>query len=271
MLKQLPYNKQKNRGILHHLIPHKGARINFLLKRDEQKNRVIGKSFHNRWSWCIGPSGTLKMIDHSLGITMSESLSYRITAARERSKLTKTALADKLGVTRAAISQWEAGKTGDMKARYFFPLADVLKEDPAHLFTGEPTSNSQWARQEVRFVPLLEATEIEDATTVKERNYIPTTIDVTDGFAIRLTSDSMSGIDSSFNSNSTVIFDKCREWNSGDFVLAKATKNEEPMFRQIVVDGASTYLKPINNQYPTVKTDSGLTVFGVAVETLNIV
>jgi len=202
---------------------------------------------------------------------MNNSLSLRITTAREQSKLTKTALADKLGVTRAAISQWESGKTGDMKARYFFPLAEALKQDPAHLFTGEPSASSQWARQQVRFVPLLTAESLEGKQVLQEKTYVPTTTDVTDGFAIRLTSDSMSGLDSSFNSNSTVIFDKCRNWESGDYVLAKATNGDEIVFRQIVVDGATTYLKPINTQYPTVQADSSLTVFGVAVETLNTV
>lgn len=211
--------------------------------------------------------------DHPMGNKRMnrDSLSFRITGAREKSNLTKTALAGKLGVTRAAISQWESGKTGDMKARYFFPLAEVLKIDPAHLFTGEPTSGSQWAKQAVRFVPLLDVDLIGDDAVLQETTYVPTTIDVTDGFAIRLTSDSMSGIDSSFNSNSTVIFNKWKDWVSGDFVLAKPTSSEAVVFRQIVIDGSTTYLKAINTQYPTIQADSDLKVFGVAVETLNSV
>jgi len=196
-----------------------------------------------------------------------KTLGFRIEKARKTNNFSKAQVADALKISRSAITQWETGATTDMKCRFFFPLAKLLNVDPMELYTGEPSVNGEMSKSDLKFVPLLEWSEIENLS-MKDDNteWIPTTVLTGHGFALKMTSDSMISLGSPFPQNSTVIFDSEKQWESGDFVIAKTS--EGPVFRQIMQDGNTTVLKPLNQQYPIIQLSSEVDVVGVAVETL---
>lgn len=198
----------------------------------------------------------------------TKGLSFRIQTERKKQELTKSQLARKVGVTRSAVGQWENGYTSDLKAKYIFDLASALNVSAEELYFGTPTAG--FARSLVGMVPLIEWNEIEDKT-VKGISFIPTTqnLDADNGFALKMDSDVMQAVGSPFPLNSKVIFARDREWKSGDYVVAQCCKNGGFIFRQIMVDGNSIFLKPLNPQYPVQTCDEDLKVVGIAVETLN--
>lgn len=65
----------------------------------------------------------------------ASTIGERIYSARKSSRHTQTFVAAAVGVTAAAISQWEAGVT-EPSWRYIIPLSITLKCDPAWLLTG---------------------------------------------------------------------------------------------------------------------------------------
>lgn len=56
---------------------------------------------------------------------------------KARGGLSQDAVAKAVGVTRAAVSQWENGSTKDLKLSNIFKLARVLKKNAEWLGTGE--------------------------------------------------------------------------------------------------------------------------------------
>ena len=63
-------------------------------------------------------------------------LSDRIRMARKRRKLSQPALADLLGITPQAVSQWETGKTGPER-QMITAVTKILRIDEQWLFHGE--------------------------------------------------------------------------------------------------------------------------------------
>ena len=65
-------------------------------------------------------------------------------------------------------------------------------------------------------------------------------------FALVVRGDSMAPL---FLAGETIIVDPGRDAVSGDYIIAK-NGEQEATFKQLVVDGANTYLKPLNERYP---------------------
>jgi transcriptional regulator with XRE-family HTH domain len=62
-------------------------------------------------------------------------IAERIRAARGRAGLTQAALAQKVGVTRSAVAQWETGRAGQVGA-HLAQIAAVLGVGIDHLLLG---------------------------------------------------------------------------------------------------------------------------------------
>lgn len=61
----------------------------------------------------------------------------RILAARKAAGLSQEAVAERLGISKAAVSHWETGDTKDLKLPNLFGLARILHVEPQWLATGE--------------------------------------------------------------------------------------------------------------------------------------
>ena len=81
-------------------------------------------------------------------------------------------------------------------------------------------------------------------------------------FALRVHGDSM---EPEFREDDIITVDPGREATSGSFVIAK--NGHEATFKQLVIDGSSVYLKPLNDRYPVRDmTGHPLRIVGVVVE-----
>ncbi len=65
-----------------------------------------------------------------------ETMGDRIKTLREARKLTQEGLGDLVGVTKSAVSQWEAGATQNIKLKTFLTLLEVLRTDYEYLVYG---------------------------------------------------------------------------------------------------------------------------------------
>lgn len=81
-------------------------------------------------------------------------------------------------------------------------------------------------------------------------------------FALRVHGDSMAP---EFVEDDIITVDPGREPTSGSFIIAK--NGLEATFKQLVIDGSSVYLKPLNDRYPVRDvTGQPLRIVGVVVE-----
>ena len=67
---------------------------------------------------------------------LMETMGDRIKTLREARKHTQESLAKAVGVTKSAVSQWEAGSTKNIKLETFLNLLRVLRTDHEYLVYG---------------------------------------------------------------------------------------------------------------------------------------
>ncbi len=81
-----------------------------------------------------------------------ETMGQRIKRLRESRNWTQSKLADLVGVTVSAVSQWELDQTENVKLVPFLRLAAVLETDPYYLVFG-PGRGAQELSKPVQAVP----------------------------------------------------------------------------------------------------------------------
>lgn len=68
---------------------------------------------------------------------MDKTLAERLTARRQELGLRQADLAEVAGVSEAAVSQWENGKTKNLRLDHLFRIADALKVHARWLGVGQ--------------------------------------------------------------------------------------------------------------------------------------
>ena len=76
------------------------------------------------------------------------TLGQRIAIARQVMGLTATGLAKAAKVTKAAVSDWESGKTKNLRLENLFYLCDLLNVNARWLATGQGVPTRQLVRSE---------------------------------------------------------------------------------------------------------------------------
>ena len=61
----------------------------------------------------------------------------RIKHAREEKGWSQQQLADKVGVSRVAVTKWESGQTANLKLANLIRLCELFKIEPTELITGK--------------------------------------------------------------------------------------------------------------------------------------
>ena len=203
----------------------------------------------------------------------------RIKARMKELNLTQEELANKMGITRAAVTHYLAGRRVP-PLKQFERLANILKTDVPWLYLGSSLENPTDIKNEALVpthfpIPLLEwelVAQFPDLTKIKQEKFsewVPRFhIDKTPTFGLRIENDSMispSGHNKSFHPGDIIIIDPNAIAQHGKFVVAVLPKAKEATFKQYVVDGGIRYLKPLNPQYPTVQIDDKTRICGVMV------
>lgn len=81
-------------------------------------------------------------------------------------------------------------------------------------------------------------------------------------FALRVRGDSM---EPTFPDGCVIVVEPEKSANHGDFVVVRQN-GDEATFKQLIHDGASKYLKPINSRYPIMELKPDATICGVVVQ-----
>jgi SOS-response transcriptional repressor LexA len=208
----------------------------------------------------------------------------RIRSRMKELGLTQEELADKLGITRGAVTHYLAGRRVPPLSK-FNEIAKVLKSDAAWLQFGtvvvsQPsikTSNNATQTTAYRSIPILsweQAAKNPQVRNLKQED-IKETIphiftDQLQWYALHVKGDSMvaSSGSKSFHEGDIIIVDPIKEPKHGDFVIAVLPKAKEATFKQFVLDNGKLYLKPLNIQYPLLEITNKGCICGIVTQDL---
>lgn len=203
-----------------------------------------------------------------------DTLAKRLSAARNRLKLTQQQLADDSGLAQSDISKIERGK---IKRTTAVPaLARALRCNPNWLDTGdgEPewdnspnTSEGPAVQGDVPLISWVQAGHwgdvVDNLQPGEAEEWITTTARVSkSAFALRIKGDSMAP---KVPDGSIVIFEPGRNFQHGSLVLAKRTGDQQATFKQLWYDGETAWLKPLNDRYPMIEMPPDTRIIAVAV------
>lgn len=210
--------------------------------------------------------------------------SNRIKTRMKELDMTQEILANKMGITRGAVTHYLAGRRVP-PLKQFQKLAVILKSDPAWLQFGTATEvskkkaqnkNELATQKRIPIVTWEQITDHLDISNIKEdviKEFVPNLYtDKQNWYALRVKSDAMTspaGHIKNFHTGNVLIVDPHKEAENGNFVIVLLPRSNEATFKQYVIDGGVKYLKPLNPQYPIVEFDEAMHICGVVLMNLN--
>ena len=209
----------------------------------------------------------------------------RIVAARKHAKLTQQELAGRVGISQTAVHKLGNGKSKSSRRTVAIALACGV--DPIWLETGRGemalvgatpgTADDALASAEFRRTPIFARLPLiswEDANrlcTESAETFQPMAVETwlpiapkgsDRTFALRVPDDSMTP---EFREGEFVIVDPMLPGKHNQFIVACAEGDTAATFKQLMMTGSKTYLKPLNTRYPLVDVPGGVRVCGVVV------
>ncbi len=208
----------------------------------------------------------------------------RIKSRMKELGMTQEVLANKMGITRGAVTHYLAGRRVP-PLKQFQKLAAILKADPAWLQFGTVAEGTQLAKKadlkndksEIarHRLPILSWEQASQfigttkiATSEIKEHLADFYTNKSHWYALRVKGDAMTtplGNSRSFHEGDVIIIDPKKNAVHGSYVVAVLPRAKEATFKQYVVDGGVRYLKPLNPQYPIVKIEDSTHVCGVVV------
>ena len=216
------------------------------------------------------------------------TFSERIQIARKQAKLTQKELADRVGISQTAVHKLECGRS--KSSRRAVTIALTCGVDPIWLDTGRgdmsligSTPGMTQAELtkaaedgEIHRAPLFARLPLiswEDASRSceepaesfhpKAEAWIPVAPKSSDRtFALCVPDDSMKP---EFQEGEIIIVDPMLPGKHNQFLVARMEGDTTATFKQLMVTGNKTYLKPLNSRYPLIDVQGAIRVCGVVV------
>ncbi|CNI38354.1 helix-turn-helix domain-containing protein [Yersinia mollaretii] len=198
----------------------------------------------------------------------------RIKFRRRQLKLTQKDIAEYVGISASAVTQWESDATG-LSSESLLKLSSLLECSPEWLLSGkgelEPSIRAMASKSKV--VPVISWVQAgawtEALSAAGSRSeWVETTAKISNlAFALRVKGDSMTSSGSlSIPEGSIVIVDPeygFIEDVNEKIVIAQTNGNHEATIKKFVIDGPNKYLMPLNPQFKPIEVDDTCKLIGV--------
>ena len=216
-----------------------------------------------------------------------ETPGARIRHIREELELSQEAFGRHMGVSKAAVSQWENGDIKNLRPVNLFAIQTftgysaewiATGAGATRMKTGKKTADNTRPGPKVFSVPLIswvQAGQWDEVVDVyrpgEGEKPVYTTRKVGPrAYALRVVGDSMENPNGrpTYPQGSIIIVDPDREAIHGNAVIVRLEDSEQATFKQLIVEGGTRYLKPLNPRYPIMKIDGKASFCGVVVQTV---
>ena len=209
-----------------------------------------------------------------------KTLGQRIRERRKTRKLTQKEVANFIGVSSVAVTQWEKDETSP-RGENLFKLAKALKCKAFWLLNGGDSTDSLESNDfiltaglvsRIPVISLVRAGMWQEICCNFQEADAEEWINVADkvgirAFGLKVQGDSMTNPlgSPSMPEGSIVIIDPDIEARSGRIVVAKLVDSNEATLKKLVIDGSQKYLVPLNPRYNPLPINGNCTIVGVAV------
>ncbi len=207
-------------------------------------------------------------------IKEKETIGERIFALRKGLKLSQKDIAIAIDVSHVSVSQWESSDSHPNGSN-LMALGVALHCTPDYLMYGIECDKTALPSHSRRYPVLssIQAGKWRESLSKDALKRIDTWMESDaqlsgDGFWLHITNNAMASLSGlSVPENSYVLFDTKRKAVIGDLVLIKLKGKDNPIFRQLILDGDLKYLKPLNPSWPISAYDNNHELLCVGIET----
>ena len=216
-------------------------------------------------------------------LSYMNTIGYRIKQARKRKDLTQQKLADAIGVSRPAVTQWELNKTKNLDAENLYKLCAALEVSQEWILYGTGSDIMKSEESNVREPPEnLRIMQIPVLTWVQAGPFVESYVDVEPieyialplkntrrAYCLIVEGDSMVGPpgSDSYPPGSYIVLNPDLEPQNGSRVVAKKKGTDEATFKVFRREGSELWLRPLNPQYQAIPMTSDYVIIGVVVGT----
>lgn len=188
--------------------------------------------------------------------------------------LTETELFRRTGIGQPVIHRIASGETDNPKIATLSPIASYFSISISQLIGDDPLPQARltgrYSRKLERWhkVPLLSWTQIpmwlSSTNPQSPARTVATDANVSDkAYAVQLYNTSMNP---QFTPGTTLIIDPLRDPKDGDFAIVHQIGQQSPTFKQVLIDGATIILKPLNKDFKTINHSENYRFLGVLVQ-----
>tara|TARA_R100001369_G_scaffold61661_1_gene88530 strand:- start:673 stop:1302 length:630 start_codon:yes stop_codon:yes gene_type:complete len=201
-------------------------------------------------------------------------LGKRVKALRKSKGWSQEELASRTSMSRGRIGQLETNPLAEVKGANLVSLASALGFSTEKLLSKEELLAVAGVKTKplTRKVPILSWAYLSsinkgESLMLESDRWIGCPSDIGENsFALAVENDLMTNsAGRSYPIGSFVFVDQDRPPKSGDRVIAVNRKTLDSVFREYVIEGSVSYLKPLNQQYSTKECDEHTEIIGVVV------
>lgn len=201
-------------------------------------------------------------------------LGKRVKALRKAKGWSQEELAKRTSMSRGRIGQLETNPLAEVKGANLVSLAAALGFSTEKLLSKEELLLVAGVKTKplTRKVPILLWASLSsinkgEKLMLESDRWIGCPTDIGENsFALEVENDLMtSNSGRSYPVGSFVFVDQDKPVKSGDRVIAVNLKTLDSVFREYVIEGSVSYLKPLNTQYSTKECDENTQIIGVVV------
>jgi len=201
-------------------------------------------------------------------------LGKRVKALRKAKGWSQEELASRTSMSRGRIGQLETNPLAEVKGANLVSLASALGFSTEKLLSKEELLAVAGVKTKplTRKIPILSWVYLSsinkgESLMLESDRWIGCPDDIGENsFALAVENDLMTNsVGRSYPVGSFVFVDQDRAPKSGDRVIAVNRKTLDSVFREYVIEGSVSYLKPLNQQYSTKECDEHTEIIGVVV------
>ncbi|WP_018693555.1 LexA family protein [Algicola sagamiensis] len=187
-----------------------------------------------------------------------KTLGQRIRERRKDKKLTQKQVGTYIGVSSVSVTQWEKDETSP-RGENLYALCRVLDCNPEWLLHGKgspsdkPASNVAPGPELQGQYPLISWAQAEnwesiDPSEKLSAKHFPCPVECSDKtFVLKVSGVTM---EPKFWEGDLIFVDPLAESKHGSFVIAKVSEQGDVTFKQLIQEGGSKVLKPVNPNWP---------------------
>lgn len=211
----------------------------------------------------------------------------RIRHVREQMGLSQEAFGKRLKVAKAAVSNWERDEVDTIRSDNLLEIQRISGFNATWIETGRGPERMGVEENRavynvedgppVRAVPLISWVQagqwseaVDNFRPGKGEKMVWTTKKTgSRAYALRVVGDSMENPNGrpTYPAGSVIIVDPDREAANLSPIICRLENSKEATFKQLVIEGAERYLKPLNPRYPVMRLEETATICGVIVQT----